>query len=218
MTGTTALPAVFDDSAAAWERALYAFRSEKQRRSGSQRTLEGYYRMLQHFFRRLGKTPDAVTSQDVFAFAHGQGLSGREPSGVTIGARLSCLSSFFKFLIRMDIVKANPCDAVERPRTQPSPLRGLSGEQVKSVIDAINDDLKGRRDRAIVPTLVLTGRRRSEVLNMKAGDVAMDDGTPFYTYRGKGGKNGRRAASARTRGNQSLPGRHRKGAVHDGPR
>ncbi len=69
MTGTTALPAVFDDSTAAWERALYAFRSEKQRRSGSQRTLEGYYRMLQHFFRRLGKTPDAVTSQDVFAFA-----------------------------------------------------------------------------------------------------------------------------------------------------
>ena len=66
MNGTTALPAVFDDSAAAWERALYAFRSGKQRRSGSQRTLEGYYRMLQHFFRRLGKTPDAVTSEGRF--------------------------------------------------------------------------------------------------------------------------------------------------------
>ena len=50
MTGTAALPAVFDDSAAGWERALYAFLSEKQRRSGSQRTLDSYYRMLQHFF------------------------------------------------------------------------------------------------------------------------------------------------------------------------
>ena len=28
--------------------------------------------MLQNFFRRLGKTPDKVTSQDVFAFADGQ--------------------------------------------------------------------------------------------------------------------------------------------------
>ncbi len=50
MTATTAMPAVFDDSAAGWERALYAFLSEKQRGSGSQRTLESYYRMLQHFF------------------------------------------------------------------------------------------------------------------------------------------------------------------------
>ena len=50
MTGTTALPAVVNDSAAAWECALYAFLSEKQRRSGSQRTLESCYRMLQHFF------------------------------------------------------------------------------------------------------------------------------------------------------------------------
>ena len=40
MTGTRALPAIFDDSAAGWERALYAFLSEKQRRSGSQRTLD----------------------------------------------------------------------------------------------------------------------------------------------------------------------------------
>ena len=190
MTCTTALPAVFDDSAAGWERALYAFLSEKQRRSGSQRTLESYYGMLQHFFRRLGKTPDAVTSQDVFAFAHGQGVSGREPSGVTIGSRLSCLSSFFKFLIRMDIMNANPCDTVERPRTQPSPPRGLSADQVKRVIDAIPDDVKGERDRAIVLTLVLTGRQRSEVLNMKAGDVAMDDGTVFCIY--KGGNKGRR--------------------------
>ena len=192
MTGTTALPAVFDDSAAGWERALYAFLSEKQRRSGSQRTLDSYYRMLQHFFRRLGKTPDQVTSQDVFAFAHGKGISGREPSGITIGARLSCLSSFFKFLIRMDIVKANPCDAVERPRTQPSPPRGLSADQVKRLLDVIPDTIKGRRDRAIVLTLVLTGRRRTEIVDLKAGNISFDADTAFYTYRGKGGKKGRR--------------------------
>ena len=34
-----------------------------------------------------GKPPDRVTSQDVFAYAHGIGLSGREPSAVTVGAR-----------------------------------------------------------------------------------------------------------------------------------
>ena len=33
-----------------WERALYAFLVEKERRSGSCRTVQGYSRMLQDFF------------------------------------------------------------------------------------------------------------------------------------------------------------------------
>ena len=66
--------APFDDIAS-WERALYAFLAEKERRSGS--------RMLQHFFGALGKPPDQVTSREVFTFAHGVGLSGKEPSAVT---------------------------------------------------------------------------------------------------------------------------------------
>ena len=73
MTNAESLPTVFDDSAAGWERALYAFLSEKERRSRSRRTLESYYRILRHFFRTLGKTPEQVTSQDVFVFAHGRG-------------------------------------------------------------------------------------------------------------------------------------------------
>jgi integrase len=39
---------------------------------------------------------------------------------------------------------------------------------------------------------VLTGRRRSEVLNLTAGDITAEGETAFYTYRGKGGKRGRR--------------------------
>ncbi len=54
-------------------------------------------------------------------------------------------------------MKANPCDAVERPRTQPSPPRGLSADQVKLLLDIIPDTVKGRRDRAIVLPLVRPG-------------------------------------------------------------
>ena len=93
---TTIAP--FQD-AAGWERALYAFLAEKERRSGSRRTVEGYSRMLQHFFGTLAKPPDRVNSQEVFAWAYGKGLSEKEPSPVTIGARLACLSSFYCCLI-----------------------------------------------------------------------------------------------------------------------
>lgn len=75
--------------------------------------------MLHDFFGRLGKSPEEVTSTDVFAYAPGIGRSGREPSAVTVGARAACVSSFFRFLIRMDAVTSNPCDALERPSPAP---------------------------------------------------------------------------------------------------
>jgi site-specific recombinase XerD len=98
--------AYLDVSASSWDRTLYAFLAEKQRRSGSDRTVQSYSRMLNDFFGRSGKTPDQVTSQDAFAWAYGVGLSGKTPSSITIGARLACLSSFYRFLIRMKVVAA----------------------------------------------------------------------------------------------------------------
>jgi len=116
----------FDNSAEGWERALYAFLAEKERRTVSRRTVEGYSRMLQHFFGTVGKPPERVSGQEVFAWAYGVGLSGKQPSSVTIGARLACLFSFYHFLIRIDAVTANPCDAMERSKATVLPPRGLS--------------------------------------------------------------------------------------------
>ena len=77
----TELIVSYNDSASAWEKALYAFLGEKQRRSGSLRTAESYSRMLQHFFGRLGEPPDQVTSQEVFVGSvRSQGADG--PQGV----------------------------------------------------------------------------------------------------------------------------------------
>ena len=186
------LPASVTGDGSAWDQVLYAFLVEKGNRSGSRRTVEGYSRMLWPFFRGLGKTPDRVTSADVLAYAHGIGASGRTPSGTTVGARIACLSSFYRFVIRMGLLASNPCDALERPRTQPSLARGYSAEEVRRLLAVVTDTLRGRRDRAILLTLVLTGRRRSEVLNLKAGDLSLEGDTAFYSYRGKGGKKGRR--------------------------
>jgi integrase len=191
MTTTQAL-AFPEENLIGWERALYAFLVEKGRRSGSHRTVEGYSRMLQDFFGRVGKAPDEVTVQEVFVWAHGKGISGKDPSPVTIGARMACLSSFYRFLIRMDIVQRNPCDKLERPRVSTPPARGLSADEVRRLLAVIPDNRQGLRDRAIILTLVLTGRRRAEVFRMTAGDLSFENEVCFYVYRGKGGKTGRR--------------------------
>ena len=209
------LPAPSAGDASAWDQALYAFLVEKGSRSGSRRTVEGYSRMLWPFFAELGKTPERVTPADVLAYAHGIGKSGRTPSATTVGARIACLSSFYRFLIRMGLLRANPCDALERPRTVPAPARGYAAEEVRHLLAAVPDTVAGRRDRAILLTLVLTGRRRTEVIGLRAGDSrsrATPSSTPIAARAASGPTRARRA---RLRGDLPDARRRRQGAGHD---
>src|SRR5260370_38002262 len=91
----------------------------------------------------------------------------------------------------MELVVSNPCDALERPRAIAALARGLGAAEVKRLLAVVPDTVRGRRDRAILLTLVLTGRRRSEILNLKAGDITREEPSAFYSYRGKGGQTGR---------------------------
>ncbi|MGD0249055.1 MAG: tyrosine-type recombinase/integrase [Candidatus Limnocylindrales bacterium] len=186
------LPALSSGDPSAWDQALYAFLVEKGNRSGSRRTVESYSRMLWPFFADLGKTPDRVKPADVLAWVHGIGKSGRTPSATTVGARIACLSSLYRFLIGMGLVVSNPCDAIERPRAIQSVARGYSADEVRQLLAVVPDSVAGRRDRAILLTLVLTGRRRAEVIGLRAGDLSLESETCYYSYRGKGGKRGRR--------------------------
>jgi len=45
-----------------WDQAISAFLAEKERRSGSMRTVRAYSGMLYRFFGNLGKPPDRVTA------------------------------------------------------------------------------------------------------------------------------------------------------------
>ena len=77
--------------------------------------------MLRDFFGRTGRTPDAAGPRDAFAWAYGVGLSGKQPGPATINARVACVSSYYRFMMRMDLVKSNPLERLER--THPSRLR-----------------------------------------------------------------------------------------------
>jgi integrase/recombinase XerC len=186
------LPAIASGDPSTWDQTLYGFLIEKGNRSGSKRTVESYSRMLWPFFADLGKTPERVKPADVLAWVHGIGKSGRTPSATTVGARIACLSSYYRFLIRMGLVVSNPTDAVERPRTIQSTARGYSADEVRRLLAVVPDTIAGRRDRAMLLTFILTGRRRAEVIGLAAGDINLEGETAFYTYRGKGGKRGRR--------------------------
>ena len=174
-----------------WEGAFAAFLAEKERRSGSRRTSGEYGRILARFFGGLGKTPDQVQPEEVFTFAYGRGPSGRDPSAATVNLRLAALSSLYGFLGRMGLTDRNPTARVQRTRQEPPPPRGLNPAEIKRLLVAIPDSRAGLRDRAIILTFLLTGRRRNEILGLTAGDLSRN-GAAYYAYRSKGGKHRRR--------------------------
>ena len=60
------LPAAIRDDVPAWAQTVVAFLAEKERRSGSWRTVEGYARMLWPFLDRIG-SPERVAPPHVLA-------------------------------------------------------------------------------------------------------------------------------------------------------
>ncbi|MCH7616169.1 MAG: tyrosine-type recombinase/integrase [Nitrospinae bacterium] len=139
--------------------------------------------------------PECLTQLGTLSRAETETISGgllSEEVPVTINARIACVSSFYRFLIRMSLVSANPCDQLERPKATPALPRGLTATDIKKLLEAIPNNPVGLRDRAIILTLTLTGRRRTEILNLKAGDLIRDGDAVLYSYRGKGGKHGKR--------------------------
>ena len=89
-------------------------------------------------------------------------------------------------------MSVNPCGQLERPKATPALPRGLTASDIKKLLEAIPGNPVGLRDRAIILTLTLTGRRRAEVLNLKAGDLTQVGDAVLYSYRGKGGKQSKR--------------------------
>ena len=164
-------------------------------RSGSRRTTEEYGRLIIRF---LADVPDlqAITPVAVQRFVHAQGTTAsRPPSPSTIRVRLAAVRGFLGYLVRMGTLSVNPADPVRAPGNRQGAVRGLSGPEIRALLDAMPATPWGMRDRAITIVMVLTGLRRTEVLGMRAGELSRN-GRVYYSVRVKGGHDRRRELPA----------------------
>lgn len=118
----------------------------------------------------------------------------RKPNGQPLGFRtqhnhITVVSLFFRWLVRRDVLLANPASEIERPRLpQRLPQTVLSREEVAAVMNM--PDLEtdaGVRDRAILETLFSTGMRRAELTNLDVTDIDTGRGVVMIRQ-GKGHK------------------------------
>lgn len=110
---------------------------------------------------------------------------GRSPRSV---ARLvSCLRSFYRFLVRRDVRDASPMDDVRAPRAMRALPRVLAMMEVDALLAAPDVSTpRGLRDRAMIELLYATGLRVTELVMVSPSDVNLADG--LITTLGKGRK------------------------------
>ena len=110
---------------------------------------------------------------------------GRSPRSV---ARLvSCLRSFFRFLVRRGHRPDTPMDDVRAPRAMRALPRVLTMAEVDALLAAPDVSTpRGLRDRAMIELLYATGLRVSELIGTRPSDINLVEG--LMTTMGKGRK------------------------------
>ncbi len=197
-----------DLQAIAWQQAKDAWLAAKQRKSDSLHTVRAYQNDFNQFFRFAGKAPWNVSSRDADEWI--RYLQETNTQNASINRKLAALSSFFQFVIdkytfvgRDQIersiyidqhgnTRANPFRRPERFKLdQYNHSQPMSVEIVRKVLQAINTkSLTGSRDFALIMTYLYTGRRSSEIANLRWAAIEVDAirGHYYYEWTGKGGK------------------------------
>jgi len=125
-----------------------------------------------------------VDSQHVRLFAAAEFRRGA--SARTIQRRLSALRSFFNFLIREAVLKANPAIDVQAPKAKKRLPQTLDADQMARLLSFRTDATLDVRDKAIMELFYSSGLRLSELVGLDIGHADLADRTVRVT--GKGGK------------------------------
>jgi integrase/recombinase XerD len=118
-------------------------------------------------------------------------LELRNLAGSTIRRKLAALSSLFEHLCERNAVETNPVKGVKRPKVESyeGKTPALGDHQARKLLEApATDTLKGKRDRAILSTLLYHALRREELVTLKVKDIHERRGVKHFRVHGKGGK------------------------------
>ncbi|MDD2711102.1 MAG: tyrosine-type recombinase/integrase [Verrucomicrobiae bacterium] len=97
--------------------------------------------------------------------------------------------AFFRFLKREGVLRKDPTEGLELAREpQGLPKNILTPEEAKRIIETVDiSTARGYRDRTILEVFYATGIRNRELINLKVGDVNLEEEL-LRVNKGKGGK------------------------------
>jgi integrase/recombinase XerC len=154
----------------------------------SPHTISNYNRDLSALL-EFCKQQDIQAWQDLGGFqirqftaaGHRKGLSPR-----SLQRQLSTVRSFFRYLNRERVVKANPAVEVRAPKAPKRLPKTMDVDMMGKLLEMPRNDPLAIRDWAVMELLYSSGLRLAELVNLDMTDVDLSDRTVRVT--GKGNK------------------------------
>jgi site-specific recombinase XerD len=172
----------------AWRAAMRTFDRELQRRGAAERTRRAYgvdLAQLALWSTANGIEPSAVDYPALRRYA--AQLAGRGAGPRTVARKLAAIRSFFRSMVELGEMTANPADLLPSPK-QPQRLpRTLKAEDVAALLNKIPATTPLElRDRALFEMAYACGLRAEELVNLDLESIDFDAET--VRVEGKGGK------------------------------
>lgn len=104
-------------------------------------------------------------------------LVTQKNSNSSINRKISTLQSYYKFLLKIKVIKVNPL-LKHRPLKKEKKLQvPFSEKEIADVLKSLEglDDFISVRDKLIIELFYATGIRRSELINLKLNDIDLNN-------------------------------------------
>ena len=152
----------------------------------SKNTLSAYRSDLKIFSQWLNETSlievNKKLIQDYFLYRQSNKISSSTQSRV-----LTCLHSFYQFLLDNNLINTDPTEQLSYPKLEKKLPVFLNIQEVEKLLEAPNSSsLFGQRDRAMLELLYSCGLRVSELINLSYHNINIKE--EFIRIHGKGNK------------------------------
>lgn len=167
---------------------LFSFLEElKSGKNFSLNTIFSYKRDIQQFLSYLAEKNINLKDISVKELRNYLSYLREINSRSSIARKISSLRSFFKFLVKKQIISSNPAKIVFMPKLEKKLPVFLDKIEITELIEApdINTPL-GKRDRAILEVFYATGMRISEIVSLNIWDIDLT--SEEIKVLGKGGR------------------------------
>jgi len=152
----------------------------------SKNTLSAYRSDLKIFSQWLNETSlievNKKLIQDYFLYRQSTKISSSTQSRI-----LTCLHSFYQFLLGNNLINTDPTEQLPYPKLEKKLPVFLNIQEVEKLLEAPNiSSLFGQRDRAMLELLYSCGLRVSELINLSYHNINIKE--EFIRIHGKGNK------------------------------
>lgn len=150
----------------------------------SKNTISSYRRDLNKLDGFLHKNIHSISSNDLKKYL--KYLSEEGMTAKTIARNVSCVKSFYKYLMIEKVITNNPSDSISLPKINKTLPKVLNEEDVNKLLDVNLIDNYSYRNKAMLEVMYATGLRVSELVNLKVYDIDLNNA--YIRTMGKGSK------------------------------